>query len=123
MGRITSRRKIVQTRWDGARRTLVDTLAVEEPLEVRVGGEVMNVTMRTPGADFDLVAGWLVGEGLVRGAGELVSMSYGPGLDDRGRQSYNVVEVVLADHLGIGRPPRTTFASSACGICGTASLE
>ncbi|HEX3826437.1 MAG TPA: formate dehydrogenase accessory sulfurtransferase FdhD [Sporichthyaceae bacterium] len=123
MGRITSRRKVVQTRGDGTRSTLVDTLAVEEPLEIRAFGEVMNVTMRTPGADFDLVAGWLVGEGLVRRAGELVAMSYCPGLDDRGRQTYNVVEVVLADLLGTGRAPRTTFASSACGICGTASLE
>jgi len=123
MGRVTSRRKVVQTRWDGARRTLVDTLAVEEPLEIRGGGEVMNVTMRTPGADFDLVAGWLVGEGLVRRVGDLVSMSYCPGLDDSGRQTYNVIEVVLADDRESGRAPRTTFASSACGICGAASLE
>jgi FdhD protein len=123
MGRITSRRKVVQARGDGVRSTLVDTLAVEEPLEIRSGGEVMNVTMRTPGDDFDLVAGWLVGEGMVRGTCELTSMSHCPGLDDHGRQTYNVIEVILADHLGIGRAPRTTFASSACGICGTASLE
>jgi FdhD protein len=123
MGRITSPRKVVQTRGDGARITRIDTLAVEEPLEVRGGGEVLNVTMRTPGADFDLVAGWLVGEGLAREAGDVVSMSYCPGLDERGRQTYNVVEVVLAAHLRVRRAARTTWTSSACGVCGAASLE
>jgi len=54
---------------------------------------------------------------------DLVSMSYCPGLDDSGRQTYNVIEVVLADDRESGRAPRTTFASSACGICGAASLE
>jgi FdhD protein len=123
MGRITSRRRIERWRSDGSRSTREDALAVEEPLEVRRGHEVMNVTMRSPGDDFDLVAGWLVGEGLVREPGDLASMSYCPGLDERGRQTYNVVDVVLASHLGISRPPRTTWASSACGVCGAASLD
>jgi FdhD protein len=123
MGRITARRKVVQSRGQGTRTSVVDTLAVEEPLEIRRRGEVLTVTMRTPGADFDLVAGWLVGEGVVREAGDLLSMSYCPGLDERGRQTYNVVEVALADHLDTSSPLRTTWASSACGVCGTASLE
>ena len=80
----------------------MDTLAVEEPLEVRHGADVLNVTMRTPGDDFDLVAGWLVAEGLVRASGDLVSASYCPGPDAEGHQTYNVVEVVLAD--GVGSP-------------------
>jgi FdhD protein len=123
MGRITSRRRVVRWQPDGSRTTCEDALAVEEPLEVRRAHEVINVTMRTPGHDFDLVAGWLVGEGLIREPGDLAAMSYCPGLDEQGRQTYNVVEVVLASHIDSSRPARTTWASSACGLCGTASLE
>jgi FdhD protein len=121
MGRITSRRRVVRAGADGARATRVDTLAVEEPLEIRLGSEVLNVTMRTPGADFDLVAGWLVAEGLVRATEDLVSASYCPGLDAEGRQTYNVVEVRLAGDAP-ARPSRSTWTSSACGVCGASSL-
>lgn len=124
MGRITSRRRVVRVAPDGTR-TRVDTLAVEEPLEVRLGGDVLNVTMRTPGNDFDLVAGWLVAEGLVREQSDLVSASYCAGLDEDGRQTYNVVEVTLAEGVGgrANRPARSTWTSSACGVCGASSLD
>jgi FdhD protein len=123
MGRLTARRRVVRSAADGSRVTRVDSLAVEEPLEVRRGADVLNVTMRTPGDDFDLVAGWLVSEGLVRSSGDLVSASYCPGTGEQGHQTYNVVEVVLADGVGVDRPQRSTWTSSACGVCGTASLD
>lgn len=122
MGRVTVRRKVVRVRADGGRADRVDTLAAEEPLEIRSGGEVLTVTMRTPGDDIDLVAGWLVAEGLVRAADDLRSASFCPGLDDEGHQTYNVVEVHLADGLA---PRRRSDAvtTSACGVCGAASLD
>jgi len=125
MGRITSRRRVERVAPDGSRHSRVDTLAVEAPLEVRLGEDVLNVTMRTPGNDFDLVAGWLVGEGLVRDQSDLVSASYCAGLDEEGRQTYNVVEVTLVDDDSRrpNRPSRSTWTSSACGVCGAASLD
>ena len=125
MGRITSRRRVERVAPDGSRTSRADTLAVEEPLEVRLGHEVLNVTMRTPGNDFDLVAGWLVGEGLVRDRSDLVSASYCAGLDEDGRQTYNVVEVTLVDDTARrkDRPSRSTWTSSACGVCGASSLD
>lgn len=122
MGRITARRRVTRVRPGRPAETRADVLAVEEPLEVRHGTDVLTVTMRTPGDDFDLVAGWLVSEGLVRTPEDLVAMSYCPGLDEAGRQTYNVVEVVLATDVPPGRQ-RRTLTSSACGVCGTSSLE
>jgi len=123
MGRITSRRRVVRTGPDGTQHVRVDTLAVEEPLEVRLGIEVLNVTMRTPGDDFDLVAGWLVSERLVRDTGDLLSASYCPGLDADGRQTYNVVEVRLRGDAATSRAARSTWTTSACGVCGASSLD
>jgi len=125
MGRITSRRRVERVAPDGTRLSRVDTLAVEAPLEVRLGGDVLNVTMRTPGNDVDLVAGWLVAEGLVRDRSDLVSASYCAGLDDEGRQTYNVMEVALVDAAArrADRPGRSTWTNSACGVCGASSLD
>ena len=128
MGRVTVRRRVVRWRGDGpgaARTERVDTLAAEEPLEVRHGADVLTVTMRTPGDDLDLVAGWLVAEGLVRTSGDLVSASFCPGLDADGHQTYNVVEVVLAEGAGDTAARRRSDAvtTSACGVCGAASID
>ena len=128
MGRVTVRRRVVRWRGDGtsaARTERVDTLAAEEPLEVRHGADVLTVTMRTPGDDLDLVAGWLVAEGLVRTTGDLVSASFCPGLDADGHQTYNVVEVVLAEGAGdtTGRRRSDAVTTSACGVCGAASID
>lgn len=122
MGRVTSRRRVTRVRAGAAPTTRVDDLAVEEPLEVRHGSTVLTVTMRTPGDDIDLVAGWLVAEGLVRVATDLVRASFCPGLDADGRQTYNVVEVALATPPPADRL-RRTLTSSACGVCGTSSLD
>jgi formate dehydrogenase assembly factor FdhD len=70
MGRVTSRRRVIRLRGpDVTRRP--DTLPVEEPLEIRVAGRALTITMRTPGHDFDLAAGFLVSEGVVRGKASL----------------------------------------------------
>jgi len=115
----------------GARVRAKDAVVVEEPLEVRVswvepgGGrasEAIAVTMRTPGDDFELVAGFLHGEGLVAAPELLQELTYCRGRDP---QSYNVVEARL--HPGVpwdpGRFRRNFYASSSCGVCGKASLE
>ncbi len=108
-----------------------DQVAVEEPLQIRVAawGErdrvELTVTMRTPGHDFELVAGFLVGEGIVRTAEQIATMRYCAGTDQEGTQTFNVVDVTLA----AGMPPlppsaaRRVTTTSACGICGTPSID
>src|SRR3954453_6739365 len=95
MGRATSRRRVVRLD-NGARRGRIDTLSTEEPLEIRVAGQSLAVTMRTPGADMDLAAGFLLTEGVVRAAPDLTALRYCSGVDEQGRQTYNVLDAALA---------------------------
>lgn len=120
MGRLTTRRAVV--RIDGAATlSRPDTLAVEEPLEVRVAGDVITVTMRTPGDDMDLAAGFLVSEGAISRTDQLVSMRFCAGSTGAlGANTYNVLDV---DLTVAGPTPRASYISSSCGICGSASLE
>jgi len=107
-----------------------DALAVEEPLEIRVswidGGvrrvEPLAVTMRTPGHDFELVAGFLHGEGIVTGADDLLELTYCRGAEE---QEYNVVEARLAPGRGFDLEAvrRNFYTTSSCGVCGKTSLE
>lgn len=102
-----------------------DALAVEEPLEVRVDGSSFSVTMRSPGDDFDLVAGFLVSEGVIWSAEQLASMRFCAGTDDQGLQTFNVIDAALSPGTA---PPdlsleRHVYTSSSCGICGTASID
>lgn len=109
-------------RIDGdARVELRDDLAAEEPCEIRLGGEAVAVTMRTPGSDAELAAGFLLTEGIVS-AGDIATIHHCPEAD--ALHPENVVDV----RLGPGRRPRRDirrhfFASSSCGICGKASIE
>lgn len=125
MSRVTQRRRVVRLTADGAARERADTLAGEEPLEVRVGGRAFSVTMRTPGDDFDLAVGFLHGEGVVRSWSDVAQIDYRSGIGADGLRDYNVVNVELAE----GVPPpdpgleRHVYTSSSCGICGTASIE
>jgi FdhD protein len=114
---------------DGRARTRDDVLATEEPLEIRLAagdGETRTVavTMRTPGADFELAAGFLHTEGVIAGQGAVRRIDYcvDPVHPD---QHYNVVTVSLAaDHLPeLSTLDRYGTVSSACGVCGKASLE
>jgi FdhD protein len=104
---------------------LRDSLAGEEPLELRVGGTSLAVTMRTPGADFDLAAGFLVSEGVITRTEELVTMRYCAGKDENGVNSFNVLDLLLAD--GVTPPDesvaRAFFTTSSCGLCGKASID
>ncbi|WP_055588899.1 formate dehydrogenase accessory sulfurtransferase FdhD [Peterkaempfera griseoplana] len=123
MGRVTERRRVVRLR-DGASSVRPDSLAAEEPLEIRLGGEPLTVTMRTPGHDFDLVAGFLVSEGLVHSAEQLAALRYCAGTDADGANTYNVVDATVR---GASGPPvslhRNLLTSSACGICGRDTVD
>jgi FdhD protein len=125
MTRASQRRRVHRYTAQGAATGRADTLAGEEPLEIRLNGRPFTVTMRTPGHDFDLVAGFLVSEGVVRAVDEIVQMDYRSGVDPDGQRTYNVVEVRLAP--GVALPDtsmeRHVYTSSSCGVCGTASIE
>ena len=120
MPHTSTRRHVTRVTAAGARTGRQDTLAVEEPLELRIGGEPYYTTMRTPGHDLELALGFLVGEGVVGTGADVVRAAHCPDAD--GGAEHNVVEVVLAAGVAAaaGRARRTT---SACGVCGTRSLD
>jgi FdhD protein len=117
--------KVVVVR-GGVRSERADTLATEEPMEIRAGGpgqeaEAVAVTMRTPGGDFELAVGFLFTEGLIA-HGDVHRVAYcdnAPGED----QQYNIVSVTLGRPFDTGRLNRNFYATSSCGICGKAALE
>jgi FdhD protein len=123
--RATSRHSVLRLGGDGPGHRHADLLAGEEPLEIRVAGAPFSVTMRTPGDDFDLVAGFLLSEGVIWDAGQIATMSYGPGVNPDGSASYNIVDVRLGPDVAPPDPSlqRHVYTSSSCGICGTASIE
>ncbi|MEI2827591.1 MAG: formate dehydrogenase accessory sulfurtransferase FdhD [Dermatophilaceae bacterium] len=137
MARVTRRRRVTRYAVNLPTRTREDVLAVEEPLQIRLGAlpdarrpgpelaRDLTVTMRTPGHDFDLVTGFLLGEGIIRGAGDIAMMRYCAGEDAGGQQTFNVIDVTLAS--GVPLPPasveRQVLTTSACGICGTTSID
>lgn len=102
-----------------------DLLAVEEPLEIRVGGRPMAVTMRTPGHDFDLAAGFLVSEGVITRGEQFRTARYCAGATDEGVNTYNVLDVTLAPGVASPDPSleRSFYTTSSCGLCGKASIE
>jgi FdhD protein len=124
MGRVTERRRVLRIR-DGAVSTRPDTLVAEEPLEIRLNGKPLAITMRTPGDDFALAAGFLVSEGVLGSADELANIVYCAGATDEGVNTYNVVDVRLAP--GVPLPDialeRNVYTTSSCGLCGKASLD
>ncbi len=105
--------------------TRPDTVAAEEPLEIRLSGTALAVTMRTPGDDFDLVHGFLATEGVISGPEDIAGLRYCDSVDADGRNTYNVVDVDLAP--GVRAPAtaldRNFLTSSACGVCGKASID
>lgn len=125
----------------GAARLQTDQLATEEPLEIRLcaagiaeGADrlpvyqrerrTVAITMRTPGADFELAAGFLYGEGIIRSGDEISGISHceEPGLEEDKRS--NIVNVELHGELpDLGGLERHFYTTSACGVCGKASLE
>jgi FdhD protein len=136
MGRVTERRKVIRIR-DGAISTRPDTLVAEEPLEIRLNGKPLAITMRTPGDDFALAAGFLVSEGVLGEAHELQNIVYCAGAtgggtsrssgaeSGGGSNTYNIVDVKTAS--GVVIPDitleRNVYTTSSCGLCGKASLD
>lgn len=114
------------SRIDGDRKSVEDRVAVEEPLEIRVAGETIAVTMRTPGQDRWLTAGFLLAEGIVTDLKELSRISHcgRPGTEGYG----NTIDALPA--AGVALPfekteasRRGTLTTSACGVCGRQSIE
>jgi FdhD protein len=110
------------TEWaDGNFRSLQDSLAAEEPLEIRVNGTPLTVTMRTPGHDLELAAGFLLTEGIVESADQIAGLRLAP-VNGNGRS--NVVEVDLKESIFDSQDlTRNFFTASSCGICGKASID
>ena len=105
-------------------RGLDDRVVVEEPLEIRIGGESFVVTMRTPGDDLDLAAGFLLTEGWIDNLGDIGTLAYCA--DEKNPDLKNIVDVRLTGSKIPGeaaRVARTTWANSSCGLCGKATLE
>jgi FdhD protein len=102
-----------------------ETLAVEEPLEIRVNGKPLTVTMRTPGSDVELAQGFLLTEGLVSRREDIAAVQYCNGTGPDGLNTYNVLDVTLAQ--GVPLPDvdmtRNFYTTSSCGVCGKASLD
>lgn len=112
----------------GRSRHVHDHLATEEPLEIRLdaGGEIrtLAVTMRTPGADFELAVGFLYGEGVVGGPDAIRRVRYCLDRDVEPEQRYNIVTVALTGPVPDLAPLERHFTTtSACGVCGKAGLE
>lgn len=125
VSRITPQRDVLRVTVGEPATHKRDTLAGEEPLELRVGGTSLAVTMRTPGADFDLAAGFLVSEGVISQSAELVAMRYCAGKGDDGVNRYNVLDLSLAPSVGPldESVTRAFYTTSSCGLCGKASID
>ncbi|GLZ55263.1 sulfurtransferase FdhD [Actinomycetospora sp. NBRC 106378] len=124
MGRVTVRRPVVRVREHGVDRR-PDALAAEEPLEIRIEGKPLAVTMRTPGHDVELAHGFLLTEGVITSADDISTARYCDSVDDTGRNTYNVLDLALAP--GVAPPDdsveRRFYTTSSCGVCGKASLD
>lgn len=130
-GKSTLRVPVMRRAPDGGEERVRDVVTVEEPLEMRValpapGGwasRSVAVTMRTPGHDFELAAGFLLTEGVVASARDIQELTYCRSRTEP--QQYNIVEARLAsaDGVDLDRLSRNVFTTSSCGVCGKASLE
>ena len=104
-----------------------DMLAAEEPLEIRIGGEPLTITMRTPGDDIDLAAGFLASEGIVRSPADIVQIRIcGNGQDGHRNPetAHNVADVSLSPGRAAGPVLRRSFpTNSACGVCGKTTIS
>jgi FdhD protein len=101
-----------------------DSLAVEEPLEIRVRGQAIAVTMRTPGHDEELAAGFLLSEGILKRRADIVEIAHCRA-DAESALTGNILNVFLAPdvELDLDRLTRHVFSASSCGLCGKASIE
>jgi FdhD protein len=110
---MTERRRVIRVD-DGRAAERPDTLAVEDPLEIRVAGRPVSVTMRTPGHDLDLALGFLLTEGVVASPDEVVTAT---------TCAENVVDVTTTDDAAARVVERRFYTSSSCGLCGKESID
>ncbi|HYM91919.1 MAG TPA: formate dehydrogenase accessory sulfurtransferase FdhD [bacterium] len=126
----TTRRRVGQVQ-EGVVRVRDDALVVEEPLEIRLypgDGEPylqVSVTMRTPGHDFELAAGFLFTEGILQNCGQVDHINYCADRTLEQAQRYNIVNVYLRPGVPLDpeRLRRNFYTTSSCGVCGKASIE
>ncbi|HEY1170041.1 MAG TPA: formate dehydrogenase accessory sulfurtransferase FdhD [Verrucomicrobiae bacterium] len=118
-----STRTITKVREDGTHATAPDTLACEEPLEIRMQGQSIAITMRTPGHDTELALGFLVSEGLINSRAQVTHIAHCQ--SGEAALTGNVLNVFTAADvsLDLEKLTRHVFASSSCGLCGKASID
>lgn len=122
----------INTVADGRRTGRRDEVAVEEPLEIRVAFSTpdgratrsLSITMRTPGDDEELAAGFLLGESIIGSRDDIAAIeACGPPAPDSGNRNVVRVELGREVELDLGRLQRHFYTSSSCGVCGKASLD
>jgi FdhD protein len=124
MGRVTARRRANHLTADSVT-TRPETLAVEEPLELRVNGAAITVTMRTPGSDVELAQGFLLTEGVIGERDDIARVEYCRGAGPDGANTYNVLDVTLAPDVSMPDidVTRNFYTTSSCGVCGKGSID
>lgn len=122
MTKPVQRRRLTRVEVGVGGRPRHDSLATEEPLEIRLDGSSFAVTMRTPGDDFDLVAGFCVSEGIAAKPDDLQAMRYCAGEQEN---TYNIIDVSVpaAGAIVAAVRERHVYTSSSCGVCGLASID
>lgn len=128
MSRITARRRVTRITLGEEPRSRPDQLAFEEPLEIRVLGKPLAVTMRTPGNDIELAVGFLVSEGVIERSDQVVAARYCSDPEataGHAGNTFNVLDVTLSSGTPLPSPAveRNFFTTSSCGLCGKASIE
>ena len=113
--------RIIRRKQDGSLEFQRDDLTVEEPLEIRIGRKALATTMRTPGHDEELAAGFLISEGIVR-IGDKIEKFSRP-TSSLNRENILVVELATGLKLRLGSTRRFGTISTSCGICGKASID
>jgi FdhD protein len=105
--------------------TRPETLVVEEPLEIRVNGNPVTVTMRTPGSDIELAQGFLLTEGVIGHRNDVLTVRYCKGAGPDNANTYNVLDVTLSPDVAMPEVEitRNFYTTSSCGVCGKASLD
>jgi FdhD protein len=108
--------KIIRRKDDGSLEYLGDELTIEEPLEIRIGGKTLATTMRTPGHDEELAAGFLLSEAIVRDRGQIAKIS-------ADRDNFVIVDLVADMEVKLNSAQRFGTISSSCGVCGKTSID
>lgn len=125
MGRFTTRHRVMRYRLGAPAIPAEDTLAVEEPLDIRVNDQPLTLTMRTPGSDVELAIGFLLSEGIITRGEDVSSGEFCAGAADDHLNTYNVLNITLAP--GVPAPAadlaRNFAISSSCGLCGKSSID